>query len=74
MIVEFDCLVIQRESFELIVKEEVNSLFIQFERETLQEGHVIVHILIIIGEIEVERDQLIKESIAKQVIYIGLLD
>lgn len=37
VIVELDCLMVKRESFEFIVIKEVNSLLVQLESEALQE-------------------------------------
>ena len=70
MIVELDCLVIERESFKLVIKEEVHRLLSQLQRETLQEGHIVIDDLVVILGDHVEvlaPDQLIQETVPEDV-------
>lgn len=65
MVVELNCLMVQGEGFELIIEEEVHSLFIEFQSETLQERDIVVYQLIIVVEVEVMSDQLIQEGMGE---------
>jgi hypothetical protein len=70
MIVELDSLMIERERLELVIKEEVHRLLSQLQRETLQEGHIVIDDLVIIlgDHFEVlASDQLIQETVPEDV-------
>ena len=65
VIVELDCLMIERERFEFIIKEEVDCLLVKLESETLQEWNVVVYQFIV--KFEVTRNQLIQKWMSKHV-------
>ena len=70
MIVELDSLMIERERLELVIKEEVHRLLSQLQRETLQEGHIVIDDLVIIlgDHFEVlASNQLIQETVPEDV-------
>jgi hypothetical protein len=70
MIVELDSLMIERERLELVIKEEVHRLLSQLQRETLQEGHIVIDdFVIILGDhFEVlASNQLIQETVPEDV-------
>jgi hypothetical protein len=48
MIIELDCLMIERKGFELIIEKEVHSFFIEFESQAFQEGYVVIYQFIIL--------------------------
>ena len=61
---------IERESLELVIEEEVNSLFSQLQRETLEKGHIVIDDLVIVLGHHVKllaSDQLIQESVPEDV-------
>lgn len=59
MVVELNSLVVEGESFELVIEEEVDCLFIQLESQTLQERDVVVYKFIVFVKLEFMRNQLI---------------
>ena len=70
MIIELDRLMIQRKSLELIIKEEVDRLLSQLQRETLKEGHIVVDDLVIVLGHHIEllaSNQLIQETVPEDV-------
>ena len=70
MIVELDGLMIERECLEFVIKEEVHRLLSQLQRETLQEGHIVIDdFVIILGDhFEVlASNQLIQETVPEDV-------
>jgi hypothetical protein len=67
MIIELHSLVVERESLEFIIEKEVHCLLIQLQSQTLQKRDVVVHHLIILGEIEIELDQLIHKRMSKHI-------
>jgi hypothetical protein len=70
VIVEFDSLVIERESLELVIKEEIHRFLSQLQSETLKEGHIVIDDLVVILGDYVEvlaSDQLIQETVPKDV-------
>ena len=70
MIVELYCLMIERESLELIIKEEVDRLLSQLQCETLKEGHIVVDDLVIVLGHHIEllaSNQLIQETVPEDV-------
>lgn len=71
MVVEPDCLVVEGKRFKSIVEKEVDSLFSQFQSQTLQERDIVIHkLIIILGDIEMFAcNQLIHESVCEYVNY-----
>lgn len=70
MIVELYCLMIERECLEFVIKEKVHRLLSQLQRETLQEGHIVIDDLVIIlgDHFEVlASDQLIQKTVPENV-------
>lgn len=62
----------QGESVELVVEEEVDGVLVKLEGETLQERYIVVHKLIVTGEVIAEADKLIQEWMPKHVDCIRL--
>lgn len=65
MIVKSNCLVIKRKSLELIIEEEIDSLFIKLQSQAFKEWDIVIDKFIIVTEIKVMYDQLIKERMGK---------
>ena len=68
MVVKLHRLLIKRARLQLVVEEEVDCLTVQLDGKTLQKIDVVVHELIVLGKVEVVRNELVKERIAQQVV------
>jgi len=68
MVVKLHRLLIKRARLQLVVEEEVDCLTVQLDRQTLQKVDVVVHKFIVLGKVEVVRNELVKERIAQQVV------
>ena len=69
MIIELDRLVIEWESLELVIKEEVHGLFSQLHSQALQEGYVVVNqLIVILSDVKAcTGNQLIHEGVSENV-------
>jgi hypothetical protein len=68
MVVKLHRLLIKRARLQLVVEEEVDCLTVQLDRQTLQKVDIVVHKFIVLGKVEVVRNELVKERIAQQVV------
>ena len=59
MVIELDGLMEQWEGLELVIEEEVDRFIVELQSERLQKGDKVVDLIIVLGEVEIIRDQLI---------------
>ncbi len=69
MIIEFHGLVVEWESLEFVIEEEIHCLLIELKSQTLQERHVVVNHFIILGKIEIVLYQFIHKGMSKHINY-----